>query len=179
MLVVWAVPRRGKGPGNKGGGTTGPDRGGKKEASPDPGAQASIQKQEEAARTVQAPASGHSEAPEKKPEPQPAPAKKATIGIRCERGALAGNSFALSEPVSIGRDRRKCGIIYPEKEPGISAEHVRLTPKGDTLLLEDRGSTHGVTVNGRKIQPWQSVTLKPGDHFCLAGDANRFTVEKK
>ncbi len=69
--------------------------------------------------------------------------------------------------IKIGRDA-SCTISYPN--PRVSALHAEIIVlnNGD-ILLEDKGSSNGTTVNGKPITPGVSVNVRRGDRI-LFGD---------
>jgi hypothetical protein len=64
--------------------------------------------------------------------------------LRGVGGAGFGRTFALVGPTVLGRSP-DCGIHLDH--PGVSRQHVRLTPTGEGLLVEDLGSTNGWLLN--------------------------------
>jgi pSer/pThr/pTyr-binding forkhead associated (FHA) protein len=67
-------------------------------------------------------------------------------------------SFSISrENTVIGR-RQDCDLMIPLGE--ISRKHCRIVRDGDTLRIEDLGSSNGTFHNGRRIQ---EAVLSPGD----------------
>jgi adenylate cyclase len=68
---------------------------------------------------------------------------------------------AVRDPVEIGRD---CdGLLL--SDPEVSRRHVVLRLDGDTLMVEDLGSTNGTTVNGAALEA--AVPLSEDDVVCL------------
>jgi adenylate cyclase len=68
---------------------------------------------------------------------------------------------AVRDPVEIGRD---CdGLLL--SDPEVSRRHVVLRLDGDTLTVEDLGSTNGTTVNGTALEG--AVPLSENDVVCL------------
>ena len=69
--------------------------------------------------------------------------------------------LAVRDTVEIGRD---CdGLLL--SDPEVSRRHVVLRLDGDTLMLEDLGSTNGTTLNGAAVET--SVPLSETDVVCL------------
>ena len=46
---------------------------------------------------------------------------------------------------------------------GVSREHAGIFWRGDVLMLEDRGSTNGTKINGRRLTPREPVQINTGD----------------
>lgn len=96
------------------------------------------------------------------------------FAIVVEKGPRTGMTFLLREGnTTVGR--------HPESDiflndVTVSRHHCRFTTKGDTLTVEDSGSTNGTYVNEERVD---SATLTAGDevlvgrfHFVVAhGDA--------
>jgi two-component system, cell cycle response regulator len=91
-------------------------------------------------------------------------------------GAYFGQRFYLEEPtVSLGR-AEDSSIRLGRK--GVSRNHITLTRDATgTVLLQDVGSTNGTIVNGRRLQPGESVRLQDGDQIDCGGVVLRFTAE--
>lgn len=106
------------------------------------------------------------------------PAKKRVVaGIRCVGGTMNGAVIRIEREVRIGRDPKRCSIVYPEKERGISGLHCAVAPTADGVLtLTDLGSSYGTTVNGRKLSANVPCVLHAGDRFALADGNNCFEV---
>lgn len=88
--------------------------------------------------------------------------------LRGVGGAGFGRTFALVGPTVLGR-APDCGIHLDH--PGVSRQHVRLTPTGEGLLVEDLGSTNGWLLNEtRQQRAW----ARHGDELGI--DMLRFRV---
>jgi pSer/pThr/pTyr-binding forkhead associated (FHA) protein len=74
------------------------------------------------------------------------------------RGDGETRSFKLPRDVTLVGRREDCDLRIPLSE--ISRKHCRLIKEGDTLRLEDLGSSNGTFHNGQRIQ--ESV-IHPGD----------------
>jgi len=82
-----------------------------------------------------------------------------------EQGSLAGQEFALAEPVvSIGRSAES-GLVL--RDHGVSRHHARLQRDPRGWLLTDEGSTNGTYVNGQRLPPHEPYLLRPGDRIAL------------
>ncbi|MBJ6982612.1 FHA domain-containing protein [Luteimonas sp. MC1572] len=88
--------------------------------------------------------------------------------LRGVGGAGFGRTFALVGPTVLGR-APDCGIHLDH--PGVSRQHVRLTPTSEGLLVEDLGSTNGWLLN-EVVQ--QRAWARHGDE--LGFDVLRFRV---
>jgi pSer/pThr/pTyr-binding forkhead associated (FHA) protein len=67
-------------------------------------------------------------------------------------------SFSISREVTVIGRRQDCDLMIPLGE--ISRKHCRIIREGDTLRLEDLGSSNGTFHNGKRIQ---EVMLDAGD----------------
>lgn len=106
---------------------------------------------------------------EEKPQPR--------VALACIGGALQGMTFPISSRVVIGRDPKRCSIIYPKDAKGISGVHCAAEPTADgQIILTDLGSTYGTMVGGQQLTAGKGVTLHPGDAFTLGGKENVFVV---
>lgn len=128
------------------------------------------------------------EAAETKPLPPEVPdeptqqveeASKAHVALACIGGALQGMTFPISSRVVIGRDPKRCSIIYPKDAHGISSVHCAAEPTADgQIILIDLGSTYGTMAGGQQLTVGKGVTLHPGDAFTLGGKENVFEVRR-
>lgn len=108
---------------------------------------------------------------EEKPQPR--------VALACIGGALQGMTFPISSRVVIGRDPKRCSIIYPKDAHGISSVHCAAEPTADgQIILIDLGSTYGTMAGGQQLTAGKGVTLHPGDAFTLGGKENVFEVRR-
>lgn len=108
---------------------------------------------------------------EEKPQPR--------VALACIGGALQGMTFPISSRVVIGRDPKRCSIIYPKDAHGISSVHCAAEPTADgQIILIDLGSTYGTMAGGQQLTVGKGVTLHPGDAFTLGGKENVFEVRR-
>ena len=93
--------------------------------------------------------------------------------LRVHQGAglAAGSAYDLSEGALLGRgDQADIRL-----EDGFaSAQHARLVPQGDVMVLEDLGSTNGTYLNGEPLRGPQP--LHAGDRIRI-GDSE-FSFER-
>lgn len=75
---------------------------------------------------------------------------------------LKGLKVPVAGPVIIGRSPGSDIVIADDF---ISSSHARVVPVGDSIVLEDLGSTNGTIVNGHRIT--NPVSLRTGDEIDL------------
>jgi pSer/pThr/pTyr-binding forkhead associated (FHA) protein len=88
--------------------------------------------------------------------------------LRGISGAGFGRTFPLLGPTVLGR-AADCDILLDH--PGLSRQHVRLTPTDKGLLVEDLGSTNGCLLNDARIE---RAWARHGDEIGV--DTLRFRV---
>ena len=74
------------------------------------------------------------------------------------RGEGERRSFSLPRDVTVMGRREDCDLRIPLGE--VSRKHARLIVDGETLKVEDLGSSNGTFVNGQRVQESQ---INPGD----------------
>jgi pSer/pThr/pTyr-binding forkhead associated (FHA) protein len=72
-------------------------------------------------------------------------------------GPRADEEIQIDREMVVGRD----GADIEIEDSAVSRQHARLRPAGDTLEIEDLGSTNGTYVNGSKID--EPAIVRPGD----------------
>lgn len=100
--------------------------------------------------------------------------------LRGVSGQFARETFSFdSVLLTLGRDAKKCNIVFKADTPGVSACHctVRFNSVSNSFSLTDNGSTYGTFLEtGQKLTPNLSVTLSVGQAFYLADGKQRFIV---
>ena len=99
--------------------------------------------------------------------------------LRGVAGQFAGQTFAISGPLTIGRDATRCNVVFDRNAPGVSGNHCQVSYDGatDTFLLTDNGSSYGTFLeNDKKLAAGVPVQLRAGDGFYLANRNTRFLV---
>lgn len=89
--------------------------------------------------------------------------------IRAISGPLAGTEWNLHTTLMIGRDPAG-GIVFPPDTHGISRIHCRVDLQDGRVTVTDRGSTYGTFVNGRKLEPDETVQIYSGTEIALGSD---------
>ena len=72
-------------------------------------------------------------------------------------GPRADEEIQIDREMVLGRD----GADIEIEDSAVSRQHARLSPVGNTLQIEDLGSTNGTYVNGTKID--EPAIVRPGD----------------
>jgi hypothetical protein len=105
-------------------------------------------------------ASARSPAPARPPtrRTKKAPRKLAIV----ESEAMKGKSFDVGQELVVGR-AEKCHIVLDDTY--VSQMHARIFSKGESLMVEDLGSTNGTYLNRRRIT--SPSELQRGDHVKI------------
>jgi pSer/pThr/pTyr-binding forkhead associated (FHA) protein len=77
-------------------------------------------------------------------------------------GESAGTTFALSQPLEVGRSQ-ELGIVLEDGE--VSRRHARISPSDGSVVVEDLGSRNGSFVNEQPIDGPREV--RPGDRVRI------------
>ena len=81
-------------------------------------------------------------------------------------GPTPGKEFPLEkEEILLGRDLAN---DIPISDPEISRRHARFVMQGESILVEDLGSTNGTFLNGQRVSSPQQ--LRAGDVITLGED---------
>ena len=84
-------------------------------------------------------------------------------------GKCSGDVIEISHyPFLIGKLPDEMDVILDS--PSVSRMHARILKEqgSDNCLLEDFNSTNGTFVNGRRIEPYRKIRIRPGDRIRLA-----------
>lgn len=79
-----------------------------------------------------------------------------------EKGPRAGMAYILAPGVTTVGRSEDANIFFDDVT--VSRKQARLTVEGDSLVIEDLGSTNGTYVNGVRTD---RAELKPGDQVIL------------
>lgn len=92
--------------------------------------------------------------------------KGSVVGVR---GTLQGKRFTMGDqPITFGRSDENDVVLRSDK---VSRIHAELRSEDDVFVLEDRNSSNGTWVNGRRVAVHQ---LQPGDEIVLGDEVFRF-----
>ena len=84
-------------------------------------------------------------------------APSVALALVVTAGPMTGQRFELTGPIEAGREATGIAMGFDAQA---SRRHASFTPMGDTVTVQDLGSTNGTFVNGQRVQ---SATLSRGD----------------
>ena len=88
---------------------------------------------------------------------------------------LSGRTELLgADGAVLGRSREADVVV---DDPNVSRRHAEVRPSGGSWIVRDLGSTNGVKVNGRRVDPTRPQSLKPGDTIELGTARVTFELE--
>jgi hypothetical protein len=100
-------------------------------------------------------------------EPDP---RRASARLR-----IAGKTELLgSQGAVLGRSREADIVV---DDANVSRRHAEIRPSGGSWTVRDLGSTNGIKVNGRRVDPARAQSLKPGDEIELGTARATFELE--
>ncbi len=103
---------------------------------------------------------------------------QAQMGIFCASGVYVGNTFPLTdEPLLLGRDSSRCGVVFPPDASGVSRVHceIRANAAARCIVVRDVGSRYGTQiVEGTLLREGQEQMLPVGAGFLIGKEY--FTV---
>jgi FHA domain-containing protein len=100
-------------------------------------------------------------------EPDP---RRASARLR-----IAGKTELLgSQGAVLGRSREADIVV---DDANVSRRHAEIRPSGGSWTVRDLGSTNGIKVNGRRVDPARAQSLKPGDEIELGTSRATFELE--
>ena len=111
------------------------------------------------------------------PQPSPANIPMPAFKLVCIKGSFEGCTFPIEGNIAIGRDSKRCQIVFQESTAGISALHCEVQTDGKRIFLVDKGSSYGTFLSDNvKLIPNKAYVLKKGDTFYLASPKNQFML---
>jgi predicted lipid-binding transport protein (Tim44 family) len=87
----------------------------------------------------------------------------APLRLRIVKGPQEGEELALTGPAVIGRSSTNAALVIRDSEA--SRRHASVIPEGDSLNVEDLGSTNGTFVNEERIDGRRSMVA--GDQLRI------------
>ncbi|MDD3409403.1 MAG: trypsin-like peptidase domain-containing protein [Eubacteriales bacterium] len=108
---------------------------------------------------------------------KPAP-KGASRSLQGETGAFAGKRISISagKPVYIGRDPKKCSIVFPSETHGVSGVHCVVRFTGTEFLVQDAKSTYGTFVDDKKLAAGETMKVHRGQTLSIGSKKQSFTL---
>jgi Trypsin-like serine proteases, typically periplasmic, contain C-terminal PDZ domain len=94
-------------------------------------------------------------------------------------GPLKDKRYKLEagQSLYIGRDKKKCKVLFPDKTPGVSGIHCKISFDGNKATITDLKSSYGTAVDGRKLVPNSPIILHRGLPIDIGSKSNRFTLQ--
>lgn len=89
-------------------------------------------------------------------------------------GTMAGKSVQLKKgtPVVVGRDPKRCQIVYPKDTAGVSSVHCTITFNGNEVSVADNGSSYGTFIGGNKVEPGKPAVMHRGQEITFGSAKN-------
>ena len=103
----------------------------------------------------------------------------AELCIQGTCGVFSGRYFPVKGELTIGRDSKRCQLIYPGGTKGVSKIHCVIRFRDGKLTVTDCGSTYGTVVNRQRILPHTPTSLLVGDHIFLGSAQEGFQIARK
>ena len=84
--------------------------------------------------------------------------------IRCL--LFNGKEIKIASRMTIGRDKKNSFVI----EDGlVSRFHLEIQQIRGSYFVQDRESSNGTLINGKKIKPGKYIKINPGDTLSIGG----------
>lgn len=96
-----------------------------------------------------------------------------------------GERLQLGDPTQISRTsgiilgRSKQDADFLISSNSVSRKHAKITSNGNAFYLEDMGSSNGITLDGKKLIPFQKVVLHNSSQFSLGEVELRFSGDNQ
>lgn len=94
----------------------------------------------------------------------------------CTSGILIGARFRISGDLLMGRDPKRCQVVFPMDTKGISAVHCKISFDGKQVKVTDQESTCGTYINGKKLPPCMPIQIHRGQTLALGSENNLFLL---
>jgi Protein of unknown function (DUF3662)/FHA domain len=88
---------------------------------------------------------------------------------------IDGRMHAVGDGGAVLGRSRDCDVLL--EDPNVSRHHAEIRPSGGSWTVRDLGSTNGVKVNGRRLDPSRPQSLKPGDELLIGTTRVTFELE--
>jgi S1-C subfamily serine protease len=87
------------------------------------------------------------------------------VRIALPRAEIEEASQGAEKGLIIGRSKALCGKVIVDES--ISRRHARIVILGGGIAIEDLGSSFGITINSKRIDPYKAVPLPPKAKVAL------------
>jgi hypothetical protein len=81
------------------------------------------------------------------------------------RVSIQAAEMSSAEGVTLGRSPELSQVVISGL--GVSRRQVRIRAERGRILIEDLNSTNGTLLNGRKLTPYKTAELRPGDQLAF------------
>ena len=99
----------------------------------------------------------------------------ASYQIRSVSTFEPGTVFSVHDGTTVGR-APDVGITFDH--PVVSRHHAIFRLDGDTLTIEDLGSTNGTSLNGQPLEEGTTARVEPGDTIEFGSAELQYVVEE-
>jgi len=103
------------------------------------------------------------------------PLREPNVRRGAARLRMDGRTEVLGSGGAVLGRSRDCDIVLDDVN--VSRRHAEVRPSGGSWTVRDLGSTNGVKVNGRRLEPTRAQSLKPGDVVELGTSRATFDLE--
>jgi Protein of unknown function (DUF3662)/FHA domain len=103
------------------------------------------------------------------------PLREPNVRRGTARLRIGGRTEVLGSGGAVLGRSRDCDIVL--EDVNVSRRHAEVRPSGGSWTVRDLGSTNGVKVNGRRVEPAGAQSLKPGDVVELGTSRATFDLE--
>ena len=107
---------------------------------------------------------------------QSKPAAVPTRALVCDAGVFKGKRYPIANKMVLGRDPKRCDIVFPMKTTGVSGVHCTIQFSGDKVMVKDENSTCGTFLDGKKLPAGQWITLHRGHPLGIGSSDQVFTL---
>jgi hypothetical protein len=103
------------------------------------------------------------------------PLREPNVRRGTARLRIGGRTEVLGSGGAVLGRSRDCDVVLDDVN--VSRRHAEVRPSGGSWTVRDLGSTNGVKVNGRRVEPTRAQSLKPGDVVELGTSRATFDLE--
>jgi hypothetical protein len=103
------------------------------------------------------------------------PLREPNVRRGTARLRIGGRTEVLGSGGAVLGRSRECDVVLDDVN--VSRRHAEVRPSGGSWTVRDLGSTNGVKVNGRRVEPTRAQSLKPGDVVEMGTSRATFDLE--